>query len=744
VFRLKAGPLNYADLVVPLAVTLGTRQEIAYRGTNLQASATVDATGERAAGERPAPVPTAEWFTGAAPRIIYSDLPERVEAAAEGTVHPPQELGEPPVAVSGVLSQPGEEDRYRLTVRPRQRLRLEVTARQFYSPLDGVLVVRRPDGQELARGDDRPGSSDPLINLTVPAGVTSVELAIKDLLARGGPDYVYRIVARDADEADFALSLASDRIQVPAGGTQVVPVQVARSNYQGPIELSLEPHDPALTLQGQIIPQGATIGLLTLSAAADASPHALRTQLVGTATAASRPLVRRALGPEAAALRYQPYLRAELGLAITEPAPLRLVWEAREDDRLLLGEQLAVQARLVRTGPAEGKVRLKLLTSQPTPKKTLKEGNQNKVVDDLERTLRLEGDNVFDLSQAVVSTHIRVPSDLPRQPWDLVLVAELLSPDAKRVLTSVAAPVRTLVPVLPVRLELTGPAQAEGRVGLGPAGELVGRVHREKGFAQPLVVTLENLPAGYVAPQSLVLPEQDEFHLPLRFAWGSKPAELREAKLVAVTAPVSSRAVRSEPIPVQVNLLPGEQPPLEAPREVFEDDDAFAALLTEGNGRAIPDQRDAYRGKYALRVTPDQRYQAHLPTLGLKIREHPAPGEYRYLRFAWKKVQGNAICLQLAHDGRFGPGGSGRPGASFRYHAGPADESYGAALRLSDSLPTSYEVVTRDLFLDFGEFTLTGLGFSALDGQSALFDHIYLARQIDDFDLIPKGESKQP
>jgi hypothetical protein len=743
-FRLKAGPLDYADLVVPLAVTLGTRQEITYRGTHLHASATVDATGEQAAGERPAPVPTAEWFTGAAPRILYSDLPERVEAASDGAVRPPQELGEAPVAVSGVLSQPGEEDRYLLVVRPRQRLRLEVTARQFNSPLDAVLIVRRPEGQELARGDDRPGSSDPLVNLNVPAGVTKVELIIKDLLGRGGRDFVYRIVAQDAGAPDFALSLATDRIQVPAGGTQVVPVQVTRSNYSGPIELRLEPHDAALTLLGQIIPEGATIGLLTLSAAAEAPPHALRTRLVGTATAAGRPLVRIAQGPEAAALRYQPHLRTELGLAITEPAPLRLVWQGREDDRLLLGDRLPVAARIERTGAAEGKVRLKLLTSQPTPKKTLKEGNQNKVVDDLERTLRLEGDNLFDLSQSEVTTSIRVPHDLPRQPWDLVLVAELLTPDAKRVLTSVAAPVRTLTPVVPVRLELTSPAEAEGRVGLGPVGQFSGRVDRQKGFTQPVVVMLENLPAGYLAPQVLVPPEQDAFHLPLRFAFGNQPAELNEVKLVAVAAPVTARSVRSEPIPVKVNLLPGEKPSLEPPRELFEDDEAFAGLLTEGNGRAIPDQREAYRGKYALRVTPDQRFRANLPSLGVKIRENPGPGEYRYLRFAWRKVQGNAICLQLAHDGQFGPGGSGRPGASFRYHAGPADESYGAALRISDTLPASYEVVTRDLFLDFGEFTLTGLGFSAIDGQSALFDHIYLARQLDDFALIPMSPDKQP
>ena len=97
--------------------------------------------------------------------------------------------------------------------------------------------------------------------------------------------------------------------------------------------------------------------------------------------------------------------------------------------------------------------------------------------------------------------------------------------------------------------------------------------------------------------------------------------------------------------------------------------------------------------------------------------------------------------LQLAHDGKFGPAeskteGDGRAGASFRYHSGPASECYGASVQVSDKLPNRFELVTRDLYHDFGEFTLTGLGFSPVDGQNALFDHLYLARSLEDFELI--------
>jgi hypothetical protein len=48
-------------------------------------------------------------------------------------------------------------------------------------------------------------------------------------------------------------------------------------------------------------------------------------------------------------------------------------------------------------------------------------------------------------------------------------------------------------------------------------------------------------------------------------------------------------------------------------------------------------------------------------------------------------------------------------------------------------------LVTRDLYADFGEFTFTGLALSAIDGQGAVFDHIYLGRTVDDLDTVKPG-----
>ena len=175
---------------------------------------------------------------------------------------------------------------------------------------------------------------------------------------------------------------------------------------------------------------------------------------------------------------------------------------------------------------------------------------------------------------------------------------------------------------------------------------------------------------------------------------------------------------------------------------IFEDQAKFVTNLNEGGGIATLEPADRYSGTHSVKVTPDQRFNERLPGLGVKIRQDPGPGEYRFLRFAWKKKGGEAICLQLNHDGQWGPSASQT--GKFRYYAGtvPA-EPYGGAFQLNPKLPADWVVITRDLFADFGEFTLTGIALSPMDGEFALFDHLYLGRTPRDFELVrPKQETK--
>jgi putative membrane-bound dehydrogenase-like protein len=146
----------------------------------------------------------------------------------------------------------------------------------------------------------------------------------------------------------------------------------------------------------------------------------------------------------------------------------------------------------------------------------------------------------------------------------------------------------------------------------------------------------------------------------------------------------------------------------------------LAQALNEGAGKAEFIRADKHTGQVSLRVTPPQRFSPRIKGWEFRIREHPGPGEYRYLRFAWKSAGADGVMLELADDGRWPP-------ASMplrRYHAGRNTTAW-HSVEISSSAPREWTVVTRDLWGDFSDFTLTGIAPTAIGG-AALFDRIEL------------------
>lgn len=165
--------------------------------------------------------------------------------------------------------------------------------------------------------------------------------------------------------------------------------------------------------------------------------------------------------------------------------------------------------------------------------------------------------------------------------------------------------------------------------------------------------------------------------------------------------------------------------------QLFEDDaDALVKELNAGaaDGKATPELRDVYSGSAAIRVTPFQRFSAQMPGWDYPIVENPKKGQYRYLRFAWKRVDGPGIMIQLHAPDDWNQ----------RLLAGKRSEqtiNWGPALRVAEQNPTEWTVVTRDLFKDFGPMRLRGLALTPMDGGGhALFDHFYLGASTADLD----------
>src|SRR5262249_20573457 len=70
--------------------------------------------------------------------------------------------------------------------------------------------------------------------------------------------------------------------------------------------------------------------------------------------------------------------------------------------------------------------------------------------------------------------------------------------------------------------------------------------------------------------------------------------------------------------------------------------------FTVNNGNVTREDRDVFSGIEAARVTGLHKFRTALPGWSFRIVENPRNyGEYRYMRFAWKKIGGTGIMIQL-------------------------------------------------------------------------------------------------
>jgi hypothetical protein len=215
----------------PLVVTPGAKQKLVLRGKNLDAVKEVTVAGAEGAAvkvlaARKAAVPNnfpaarvgdseveveLALPKGAKPGVtltavgpggpsgpykllVADDLPAVAEKEPNDGYDAAQ-LIPVPAAVTGTVHAERNPDVFRLAGKAGQKLRIEVQAARFGSPLDGLLTLLDPDRRVVAAADDSDGTPDPVLRVTLPRDGTYY-LSLIDSHDLGGPTFGYRLVVR--------------------------------------------------------------------------------------------------------------------------------------------------------------------------------------------------------------------------------------------------------------------------------------------------------------------------------------------------------------------------------------------------------------------------------------------------------------------------------------------------------------------------------------------------------------------
>lgn len=191
---------------------------------------------------------------------------------------------EAPMALAGVISQPGDVDCFKFTAKKGQQLDIRVLARGIRSPLDPVLNISRIGGAGVAGNDDS-GGPDSYLRLAVPEDDQYV-ITIQDHLRKGGVDFAYRVeitpvkprLVMGLPERSQFVDITVD---VPQGNRTAILVSASRVDFGGDLAVDIKDMPAGVTMQTDKMPANQTIAPVLFTAAADAALTGRLADVVG-------------------------------------------------------------------------------------------------------------------------------------------------------------------------------------------------------------------------------------------------------------------------------------------------------------------------------------------------------------------------------------------------------------------------------------------------------------------------------
>jgi len=171
-----------------------------------------------------------------------------------------------PSRLAGLLSRPGEIDRYRFAASKDDQLTLRVESDRHGFPMDPVMTIHRPDGKLLREVDDTKPYRDPEYHLKATEGEYAVE--ISDRFMRGGSDLRYLLVI-EKTKPTVSITCEKEIISLEAGKTTDLKLKVIREHgHNATMSISIMGLPKGITLkEGKVAPKDKETTLQLIASA---------------------------------------------------------------------------------------------------------------------------------------------------------------------------------------------------------------------------------------------------------------------------------------------------------------------------------------------------------------------------------------------------------------------------------------------------------------------------------------------
>jgi hypothetical protein len=368
VYRLKIEETPYDAALFPPGLRRGSSVVSALVGENAEAPPVpLSAGSEVRLGVHHVKTPR-----GAFPYVV-GDYPDHLRT--DGPIRLP-------AALNGRFLQPGQRDRYPLTVTPEEvgkPVSFEVFGGRIGSPAE--LSLSLVEGEDvrgktpLLHSERNPYPYAGKFDTNWPAYKLGAQLYGRDERfdvvfprpglyslevweagGRSGPGFVYRIHAGPA-EPDFSVAITPDNPTVSPGASVYLEIHpLRRYGIEGPIEVTLAGLPPGITASTGVLRPGHARSFLTLTAAPDAKPGlVLRTRPTARALAGGQLLVRAVVPYEFRDHCRPPIPTDELVVTVGRP-PAWTVRLETEPAGLAPGRGLPLKIKLARGDAKDGDV----------------------------------------------------------------------------------------------------------------------------------------------------------------------------------------------------------------------------------------------------------------------------------------------------------------------------------------------------------------------------------------------------